>query len=429
MIKGISLQNFMSFDDIELDMTDKGGRCMDHAYIFGENGSGKTNLVDSLVFLVKSTMTFFNDGWHWSNEWRPFGKSRNDQWTGVDGIDDILPDYRMIGAEGGTRLTFRFEIDGYDATYSLEFGKGCLVQSESLDFVVRKKSGNLFRITKDGARLQKDMVTGTYRKEIHYLIERYWGKHTFLAILMHEIWAKNRSFTDSAISENMRSFLGYIRSLVIMKDGEYFTPYSERFDMPSGFVRVKDFDRFDGFETALSKLFTRSYSDIRSVYFKRDYYPDGNISYRLYFEKEIAGKTRTIPAKDESYGTKRMIDILQSILLCAEGRTVIIDGIDLGIHGLLISQLLEQCIPDITGQLIVTTHDISLMTYRDAPNTFIISIDRHGYKRIDSIQSIEPPNVKTNVQKRYVEGYYSGIPLIADVGLKDIYETSMRKGR
>ncbi len=429
MIKGISLQNFMSFDDIELDMTDKGGRGLDHVYIFGENGSGKTNLVDSLVFLVRSTMTLIKNERHWPTGEIPLKASHNDRWIDVDGIDDFVPDYRMIGAEGGTALTFCFEIDGHDATYSLEIDKGRLVQSESLDYIVHRKRGNLFRITKDGTRLQKDLVTGNYRREIRCLIERCWGKHTFLAILMYEIWDKNRSFTDSEISENMRSFLEYVRSLVIMKDGEYFTPYRERIDPLCGIVKKKDIDRLDGLEIVLSKLFTRLYSDIRSVRFARDDRPNGDIGYGLYFEKEIAGKIRTISAKDESYGTKRLIDILQSILLCAEGRTVIIDGIDTGVHDLLVSQLLEQCIPDITEQLIVTTHDISLMTHRDAPNTFIISIDRHGYKRIDSIQSIEPPNVKTNVRKRYVEGYYSGIPLIADVGLKDIYDTSLKKGR
>lgn len=104
--------------------------------------------------------------------------------------------------------------------------------------------------------------------------------------------------------------------------------------------------------------------------------------------------------------------ILPYLLMCADGKTVVIDEIDTGIHDLLVSQLIDQCIPDITGQLIATTHNTSLMTNKDAPNIFILSIDRNGFKRIASIQSTEPPNIKTNVQKRYLEGYYSGILLL-----------------
>ncbi len=418
MIKGISLQNFMSFDDIDLDMTDKGGKGMGHVLIYGENGSGKTNLIDSLMFLGRSSMTALCE---------QYGKG-DDEPIRTRCISDLACQYRMIGAEGNMVLRYRIEIDGHDATYTLEFDDENRILSESLDYIVNKRRGNLFRIGRDGARIQKDLMTGGYRREIDELIERYWGRHTFIAILMNESRSKNESFFDSNVSGNIRSFLRYIGSMVVVKKNESYMPTHRTIRLPSGIIGSKDVADLDRVEASLSKFLNRLYSDIRSVHFMREDLDDGRLRYELYFDKRIAGRIRAIPADRESSGTRYLVGILPLLLFCADGKTVAIDEIDTGIHDLLISQLIGQCIPDITGQLIATTHNTSLMTSKDAPNIFIISIDRNGYKRIDSIQSTEPPNVKTNVQKRYMEGYYSGIPLVADIGLKDILRTSADKG-
>lgn len=435
MIKRVSLKNFMSFDDIDLDITDKGGRCMNHAFIYGENGSGKTNLIDSFMFLGKSSMTVTYERSEEAEKevikklleiLRTNDSSVNIRDTPRD-ITDLARQYRMVDAEGNMVLRFQINIDGHDATYSLEFDEQNKIQSESFDYIVRKRRGNLFKITHDAVSLQKDLFSSSYRKEINDLLDRYWGKHTFIAILMHESRVKNDRYFNSEVSENIRSFLRYIKSMVVVKRGETFAPLRRQICLPFGTILSKDAGDLDRMQIILSKFFSRLYSDIRSVYFTKEDIGDGKIRYELYFNKKIAGKIRAIPAFRESSGTMHLMTILPLLIFCVDGKTVIMDEIDAGIHDLLMSQLISQCIPDITGQLIATTHDTSLMTYKDAPNIFIISIDRNGFKKIASIQSTEPPNIKTNIQKRYIEGYYSGIPLTADIGLRDIFESSLKK--
>lgn len=435
MIKRVSLKNFMSFDDIDLDITDKGGRCMNHAFIYGENGSGKTNLIDSFMFLGKSSMTVTYEQSEEAEKevikklleiLRTNDSSVNIRDTPRD-ITDLARQYRMVDAEGNMVLRFQINIDGHDATYNLEFDEQNKIQSESLDYIVRKRRGNLFKITHDAVSLQKDLFSSSYRKEINDLLDRYWGKHTFIAILMHESRVKNDKYFNSEVSENIRSFLRYIKSMVVVKRGETFAPHRRQICLPFGTILSKDAGDLDRMQIILSKFFSRLYSDIKSVYFTKEDIGDGKIRYELYFNKKIAGKIRAIPAFRESSGTMHLMTILPLLIFCVDGKTVIMDEIDAGIHDLLMSQLISQCIPDITGQLIATTHDTSLMTYKDAPNIFIISIDRDGFKQIASIQSTEPPNIKTNIQKRYIEGYYSGIPLTADIGLRDIFESSLKK--
>ena len=435
MIKGISLQNFMSFDDIDLDLTDKGGRCMNHAFIYGENGSGKTNLIDSLMFLEKSTMTLLNEK-NGGDEDEPLRKllsilkEDNPDFklkSNPKDVGSLASEYRMIGADGNMAMRFSFEIDGHDATYRLEFDDRNVIQSESLDYIISKKKGNLFRITRDEVRLQKNLVSVNYRRELNELLDRYWGKHTFIAILAHESNTKNEEFFSSEISSNIRSFLQYLVSMVVIKRDESCLPLGRSTKLPVGRKPSSEIAELDRIQGVLSKFFSRLYSDIKSVHFLKENINDDTIRYELYFDKRIAGKIRSIPAEAESSGTKRLMCILPFLLMCADGMTVVIDEIDTEVHDLLMSQLMSQCIPDITGQLLATTHNTSLMTYKDAPNIFIISIDRKGFKQIASIQATEPPNVKTNVQKRYLEGYYSGVPYVADIGLRDILEASKMK--
>lgn len=412
MIRGLSLRNFMSFDDIVLDLTDKGGRPLAYASIFGENGSGKTNLVDSLMFLGCSSMTLVPQDSLDAKDEVPMK------------LSDIAGEYRMIGSDGDMSLEFRFEIEGHEATYSLEFDKENRLKAESLDYIVSKNRGNLFRISRDDARLQKSLFSRNYRKEIFELIGNYWGEHTFIAVLMHESVAKSEIFFCSEVSNNIRSFLRHIGSLVVIEKNRRFMPLCWDMQLPSGTVSFSQVDDLERIESVLSKLFSRLCSDIKSALFQKEDIRDGMVRYELFFNKNIAGKIRRIPADRESSGIKHLMGILPFLIMCTGGKTVVIDEIDTGVHDLLVSQLISQCIPDITGQLIVTTHSTTVMSSADAPSIFIISVDRNGFKRIASIQSREPPNIRTNMQKRYLEGYYSGIPLAGDLGLKDILESS-----
>jgi AAA15 family ATPase/GTPase len=60
MISFIKLNNFKSFKNVELDLRGKKGIPKKIAFIYGENGSGKTNLMDSLFFLHNSFNTLMN---------------------------------------------------------------------------------------------------------------------------------------------------------------------------------------------------------------------------------------------------------------------------------------------------------------------------------------------------------------------------------
>ena len=52
MLKSIKLKNFRSFGNLEANFTTKSGRPKKLIMIYGENGSGKSNLMASILFLM-----------------------------------------------------------------------------------------------------------------------------------------------------------------------------------------------------------------------------------------------------------------------------------------------------------------------------------------------------------------------------------------
>jgi len=66
MLKKLYLKNYLSFGEVTLDLKNSNNTIKKYAAIYGENGSGKTNLLSALSFLKKSIFTLsfqykFND--------------------------------------------------------------------------------------------------------------------------------------------------------------------------------------------------------------------------------------------------------------------------------------------------------------------------------------------------------------------------------
>ena len=62
MFKRIELDNFRSFTHIVFDLEGAGGTPAPYALVYGENGSGKTDLVESVAFLKRSIKTLVPEG-------------------------------------------------------------------------------------------------------------------------------------------------------------------------------------------------------------------------------------------------------------------------------------------------------------------------------------------------------------------------------
>ena len=102
-------------------------------------------------------------------------------------------------------------------------------------------------------------------------------------------------------------------------------------------------------------------------------------------------------------------------------RVSAIDEFDSNIHDILISNIISSMANFIKGQLIITTHNTTLLeTEIKKDYIYLFNIDSNGKKILIPITEYEREHPNTNFRKRYLKGLYRGIPMIDDIDFDDI---------
>ncbi len=126
----------------------------------------------------------------------------------------------------------------------------------------------------------------------------------------------------------------------------------------------------------------------------------------------ICGKIRTIGFEDESAGTQHVLEIVRSLLGAFCGVTVVYDEIDNGIHDLLLKNILESMKDDITGQLIITTHNTYLLESIDIKSVYLITVDYQGNKEVKCLDQYPRIQGTNNARIMYMKGLFGGVPIV-----------------
>ena len=264
---------------------------------------------------------------------------------------------------------------------------------ERLEYTLAKNRGAYFDITPDKSTISpKIFLENTAYQEIKKACSKYWGKHSLLAILMHESDDKADMYIKEQISDNFDSVLEFFsRTSCKVKFGsrqergiiglppEIFGHYDE------GNIRLDEENLLDRTESMLNAFFQNTYTDIQRVYYKR-VYKENRINYRLMVTKYIAGMERDIEFSLESTGTQSLLQLLPFMLVVVKGSVAIIDEFDTALHDILVESLVSALNKDSEGQLILTTHNTLLME-SDIPKESIYVIDEteNGNKEIQCI--------------------------------------------
>ena len=182
-------------------------------------------------------------------------------------------------------------------------------------------------------------------------------------------------------------------------------------DLREGKIKKNKEDLLDRSERIIRDFFTQAYSDIKDVYYDRKIDNDV-ILYKLYVRKMIGGKIRTLSFDNESAGTQHIIDIIRSLLGAFCGVTVVYDEIDDGIHDLLLKNVLESMIDDITGQLIITTHNTYMLESIDIKSVYLINVDYQGNKEVKCLDKYPRIQGTNNPRIMYLKGLFGGVPIV-----------------
>lgn len=409
MLRSMELENFQSFSRINLDLSGKNGSVKNHAFIYGENGSGKSNLINAIFLLKVCSGSLRKMGENGSLPPKPAD----------DDLKQLARDMHMIGSDGNMRLVYTFSVGGSDAKYSIEFDKDGTLTREVLENRINSRRGVLFDLE---SGQEPYFVRGLvkdkrFRDRIKSEISQYWGNRSLLCILNEDIGESNPGFISDNINVNLLNFISEVNSTLV--DTKSFPIMVPGIGMPKGRIRTDREKDLDVVQNMISCFFSRLYTDITGAFFKKEIKGEFT-EYELFFQKRISGKIRDIPASWESTGTQKMMGIMSALMSCVQGGCVFIDEMDTGVHDLLISGVIEQIIPDIKGQLVATTHNTCLMDGLDADSVYVIGVDMDGYKRIRCVSSIERIRKTNSIRHKYFEGNFMGIPYIGDLGLPGI---------
>lgn len=445
MISYLHLKNFKSFSDILLDLRGPHGIPKKAALIYGENGAGKTNLIESLHFLQQSLRTMdvisavkervltneqhkiiINDD-DLRKEKNMSVEERQKQFDSLlVTLPDIVSSYKMIGSDGNLSIEVGFFINGHSGVYYLECSENKIL-SEKMTFWMGSRTGLHFSISNERIKFSKKIfLDSAYNKELRNLIDKYWGKHSFLAILSSELANKNVSYVEKRIGNYLLDALRLLKIISFWQKSATMEIRSASFhfglpgSLSSLVTGTRGIKQMEQWEKILNNIFIQCYSDIKKVYYVKNPINSTLYRYELHFEKLIDGRIIDVPWQQESSGTRKLLEMIP-FLVASVNNVVCLDELDSGIHDILINDLIDSLLDNINGQLIATTHNTMLLDSLPASIIYIIQIDAMGNKRIDCVSDYRTRTQKTNsIRNKYLHGAYGGIPMPGFIDFSDI---------
>lgn len=433
MFTKIHVENYRSLVNLDFDLTYKKDKAKPLAIIYGENGVGKSNVASIFYALCESLKTMSI-----RNTLQQLLDDKNDAEIDESFLDflkknlheteSIIKNYKTINSKGNMLLEFQFVIFDHKGKYIIEYDNTKLVH-EKLEYVLNKNRTLLYDLTENNFKINEKIFTDNeYVKEFKDLLNKYWGKHTLLSILVFEKEDKANNYIEDRIHQRLYEVIAEFMTISIKvktgnrgERGKIGLRHEILGRLDEGEVNIENEEELNKAEKLVNEFFTTAYTDIKQVYYKKDYYED-KIKYNLVLKKLVYNTIIDVDSEYESTGTLHLLDIIPYLLMCMDGQTVIIDEIDTGIHDVLINNILCNVVENINGQLIITTHNTMLLDSEIDPNyiyTFIV--DKNANKKLLPIVDYEDrthPNL--NYRTRYLKGMYGGVPICMDIDFEEL---------
>lgn len=438
MFLRVTLWNFRSFDHIVFDLTDKAKRPKNLAIIYGENGSGKSNLVSAFVLVseLMQTMNIRDRVEELLGKTSVFNDEemqthfREQLISNMRDMKAIINDYRMVDCVDPICAEFEFVIGSNIGTYYVELGAEEIIR-EKLVYKLNQRRGVYFDCAPNSISINSSIVKDKdLLSDINAKAKRFWGKHSLLAIISYEISDKSKAFGFENLSENLFDVLlelDYVSSCIGIGKKEWesiFSPFPILNHPINGKIPVEKENQLKIMETVFSSFFSSIHSNIKKLKYERHYH-EKYIKYNLSVVRLIAGSYRTIDFDKESKGNHQLIKLLCYLFTSCFSKTVVLDEADSAIHDYLFRKIIQEIRPYITGQIILTTHNTMLMEADlDRNFIYILSEDGAGRKTIQSINDYDKRTyLANNIRNRYLNNEYSGLPVVKEIDFKGLLKT------
>lgn len=438
MISGVYMKNFKSFLDTYVDLHQNKTQAKSLIAIYGENGAGKTNIIDALRILSQSmdtvmltkTITKLTQNDDNGSKGNLTSLNRFAGVINATNFKDLVSETHTIESNDKTLLHYDFIINQVEGYYEIEYSPEGELVYEELFYLGNKRRVVMFS-TESAEEVQLSHLAfpnAGVRKELEEASKKLWGKHTFLAILndyLHEI---NQKYASQAFSKHLIEIFYEFNNFAYLTDNvRGYIPHDHLLqNIRNGVVSTSKVNLIHETEKAVNSYLTSLYSDVQSVSYELT--QEGNrVKYELMIHKQIGNEVRQIPVHLESKGTRKVLDLFPLFITVLKGKTLIIDEIDSGIHDVLISNIIKNIADAMTGQLIFTTYDTLLMQNMDKSSVYVIDSDAEGNKDVYPISEYSATN--NNPTRQYLKGEFSGIPYPEDIDFTDLMSNFSESGK
>lgn len=373
------------------------------ALVYGSNASGKSNLLRGAMHFRNAVLYSHSRGDPDGGVPRiPFALRKNaDQPTSYEsdfianGVrytygfscdDDVFLEEWLYGYPEGKRRIL-FERNGSDVEFGSKFSGP---KKQLVEFM---RPNSLFIAT---ATQNDHPVLSSLVKQIGSW--RFFSKN---AVSDQEI---NQSLGEQGVDSRVLQFLEFVGSGVV--------------DFESVSIEVPEEVR--GLHDKLSKVIAQQFGD--DVALQGPDEKDRQHKLRLGHRGE-RGETYFLGLKRESSGTRRVLLMMSRIFKALdEGATIFVDELDASLHTLAAEEIIKLFQDRRTNsrgaQLIATTHDTNLLSYKGIRRDQIWFCERDSEGGSDLYSLAELKSRQTdNFEKGYLEGRYGGIPYAGDVSL------------
>jgi len=400
MIKKVRIHNFKSIEDIEFELGSKIN------IIIGANGSGKTNILESIVMGAAASADKLD---------YEFLGNR---------IRITSPEY-MLNAFYGNKnkeIVLEYELEEKNIDYKLVNDK-----NDYRKWIDLNKTSSI----KDANKVLRKIFTGSYQIDnanIDQDEKQMYDSFKSLVYTLNVLDKKSTSEIESIIPLLTNEIIGKELSDEILSRFLIYTPelsYLKKFEEPSQIVPLGV--KGEGLFYELKKLLsnnrkTKQINEIKEYLHLLDWFEDFSIPKDLMSnEFRISIKDRFISSShffDQRSSNEGFLYLLFYLILFTHENTpsfFAIDNIETGFNPKLCTELIKS-INHLAGkykkQTILTTHNPSILDGIDLKDDnqrlFIARRNRLGKTVIERIE--QKPQSKLKLSELWTKGYIGGLP-------------------
>ena len=356
--------------------------------LIGPNASGKTNIVESIVFAFRFILGTIS---------RRESAKINIERFGFDESHRVKPaTFEFIFYQDHIKYVYGFSVNEKEVLE--EYLMGYFSAKAKTLF---ERNGQNFEFKGNDAKLQKEIAQKTNRNRLYMPVAAEWG-YAPIKIAYEWFGFISRQYLDfNVISMIEEIAKDKIRKSVLIKELQ-----NADFNIKDIYIKKKKMSKED--YGIIQRLLSEVVNEMGEISI-----PESSATIHVVHEN-AEGQTFDIPLDEDSAGTETIVqNIAELLYISADGGLMIEDELGKAYHTKLTQHFLAMVkSPDINNggaQLLFTSHDTKVLNLMNPDQIYLVDKDESG-STIVKLLSDYIIRENDNIELGYLKGRYGSVP-------------------